>query len=305
MSRSGSIILCYHRVADVADDPLQLCVSLTNFSAHLDLIARHGEPSTLAERDLPSRRPRVVVTLDDGYADNLLNALPIAEAKGIPVTVYVTSGAVGRQRGFWWDRLVTLLRSRPSGVATMALPTPDGTIPIGLGSSKLAEDFRSVRRHLKPLPVADIHHALDSVAEVWGVDASPPKDARTLTSSELAQLASSDVVTIGAHTTDHVCLRGQPTQEQKANIASSKEELERLSGGPVTHFAYPFGTVDSFDDDSVDAVRATGFETACTTIPANARSTSDPHRLPRRLVMDWGRLRFRAGFERWRLVTEH
>ena len=85
MGRSGSIIPCYHRVAEGTEDPFQLCVTPSNFAAHLDEIARHGEPSTLAELPMPSRRPRVVVTFDDGYVDNLTNALPIAEAKGIPI----------------------------------------------------------------------------------------------------------------------------------------------------------------------------------------------------------------------------
>ena len=61
---------------------------------------------------LPSVRPRIVVTFDDGYADNLINALPIAEAKGVPITIFVTSGVLGSRSGFWWDRLGTLLRSR-------------------------------------------------------------------------------------------------------------------------------------------------------------------------------------------------
>ena len=303
MARSGSMILCYHRVAEGPHDPFQLCVSPANFAAHLDEIARHGEPSTLDERAHPSRRPRVVVTFDDGYADNLFNALPIAQAKGVPITVYVTSGVVGGQQGFWWDRLGTLLRSRPPAVREMCLPTPDRTVRIGLGAPKLGDDLQSVRRHLLPLPVVEIHRALDDVAEEWGVSASSPPDARTLTPSELAELAASDVVTIGAHTTDHVRLGGLPASEQKETIATSKEDLERWCGQGVSHFAYPFGGPDSFDEHSVDAVRASGFATACTTVPANARSTSDPHRLPRRLVMDWGRRRFRVSLERWRLVT--
>ena len=118
-------------------------------------------------------------------------------------------------------------------------------------------------------------------------------------------IGGSEVVTIGAHTVDHVRLRGLPAQDQLQTISSSRKELEQLSGQAISHFAYPFGGRDSFDDSSVEAVRAAGFETACTTIPGNAVLTSDQHRLPRRMVMNWSRLRFRAGLQRWRLVTQH
>ena len=303
MSNSGSIILCYHRVASGDDDPFQLCVTPENFAAHLDEIVRHGEPSTLDEFALPSRRPRVVVTLDDGYADNLTNALPIAEARGVPITVFVTSGAVDAEQPFWWDRLGTLLASRPSGVREINLPLTGGAVRIPLGSAKPSKDLHSVRSHLLPLPVAEIHRVLDAVSEEWGTPASRPPAARPLTSSELVKLAASEVVTIGAHTVDHVRLPNLPAREQEENISSSKEALERLTGRSVTHFAYPFGGHDSFNEHSVEAVRSSGFETACTTIPANARATSNPLLLPRRMVMNWSRLRFRLGWERWRLVT--
>ena len=122
MRRGGTLILCYHRVAEGVEDPFRLCVRPDNFSAHLEEISRAREPSTLADVSVPSRRPRVVVTFDDGYRDNLTNALPIAESKGVPITVFVTSGVLGNHNGLWWDRLGTLLRSRPPHVREINLP---------------------------------------------------------------------------------------------------------------------------------------------------------------------------------------
>ncbi len=304
MKRSGSQILCYHRVAEGVDDPFELCVTPANFAAHLEEVARHGEPSTLAELSMPSRRPRVVVTLDDGYVDNLTAALPIAAATGFPITVFVTSGVLGVDQGFWWDRLGTLLRSRPPGIGEISLPTGEGTVRIELGSSGVRADLQAVRRHLLPLPVAEIHRVLDAVSEQWATSGAAPSDARSLTPSELAQLAASEVVTIGAHTVDHVRLRGLSEQDQLETIASSREELERLCGRSVSHFAYPFGGRDSFDDCSVDAVRTAGFETACTTIAGNVRFSSDPLLLPRRMIMNWSRQRFKVQLHRWRLVPQ-
>jgi peptidoglycan/xylan/chitin deacetylase (PgdA/CDA1 family) len=133
-----------------------------------------------------------------------------------------------------------------------------------------------VRRYLLPLPVTEIHGILDDVSQQWGVSAAPPPDARPLTPSEFTQLAASDVVTIGDHTVDHARLRGLEAADQQQMIASSKERLERLSGQVVSHFAYPYGGKDAFDDHSVEAVRSAGFETACTTFPGNASSASDP-----------------------------
>ena len=301
MRRDGTLILCYHRVAEGVEDPFHLCVSPDNFAAHLEEMSRAREPSTLADVSLPSRRPRVVVTLDDGYRDNLTNALPIAEAKGVPITVFVTSGILGNHRGLWWDRLGTLLRSRPPHVREIDLPISGRNVRLPLGSSGIRADLDSVRRHLLPLRVTEIERALDAVSEQWQVGSASPPDAQTLNPEDLLRLAASDTVTIGAHTVDHVRLRDRPAREQQDTISGSKRELEQSIGRAVSHFAYPFGRRDDFDDRSVDAVRSAGFDTACTTLPGTARSPADPYRLPRRMVMDWGRLRFRIQMQRWKL----
>ena len=301
MRHKGTLILCYHRVAEGVEDPFRLCVRPDNFAADLEEISRAREPSTLAEAMVPSRRPRVVVTFDDGYRDNLTNALPIAESKGVPITVFVTSGVLGNYNGFWWDRLGTLLRSRPPRVREIDLPVGGRNVRLPLGSSGIKADLDSVRRHLLPLRVAEIERALDTVSEQWQVDSAPPPDAGTLTPEDLLQLADSDAVTIGAHTVDHVRLRDRPAREQQDTIAGSKRELEHLIGRAVSHFAYPFGLPGDFDDRSVDAVRSATFDTACTLIPGKARSSTDPYRLPRQVITDWGRLRFGVQMRRWRL----
>jgi peptidoglycan/xylan/chitin deacetylase (PgdA/CDA1 family) len=301
MRRNGTLILCYHRVAEGVEDPFHLCVHPGNFAAHLEALSRSREPSTLADVSVPSRRPRVVVTFDDGYRDNLTNALPIAESKGVPITFFVTSGILGDHNGFWWDRLGTLLHARPPHVTEIVLPVRGQNVRLPLGSSGIRADLDSVRSHLLPLRVTEIERALDAVSEQWQVSSAPPPDAGTLTPEDLRQLAASDTVTIGAHTVDHVRLGGRPAQEQQDTIAGSKRELEQSTGRAVSHFAYPFGYRSDFDERSVAAVRSAGFDTACTAIPGTARPSTDPYRLPRRVVMDWGRLRFKAQMQRWKL----
>ncbi len=299
--RDSTLILCYHRIAEGVEDPFRLCVHPENFAAHLEELTRSREPCSLSSLSTPSSRPRVVVTFDDGYNDNLGNALPIAEAKGVPITVFVTSGMLGDKNGFWWDRLAALLRSRPKGANEISLPIGTSTVSIPIGARGFRADLAAVHSHLVPLPIPEIERALDSMAAQWSAPSTAPPDARALTPDECLELAEAESVTIGAHTVDHVRLRGRAGEDQLRTITDSKKELEQLLNREVSHFAYPFGRFGDFDDGSVDAVRLAGFETACTTLPGTTTALTDRHLLPRRLVMNWGRLRFRAQLQRWKL----
>ena len=46
----------------------------------------------------------VAVTFDDGFRNNLTQALPVLEAVGIPATLYVATGFIGTGRFIWTDQ---------------------------------------------------------------------------------------------------------------------------------------------------------------------------------------------------------
>src|SRR5215831_13125303 len=76
------LILLYHRVSDLPSDPHLLSVTTAHFAEHLSMLRRYTCPMPLRDivrglRDNNVPRRAVVVTFDDGYADNLHNAKPL------------------------------------------------------------------------------------------------------------------------------------------------------------------------------------------------------------------------------------
>src|SRR5687767_8520588 len=79
-----ALILVYHRVTQIDSDPQLLCVGPRRFAEHMEVLRKDYHPLSL--RDLQQRvrdggipRKGVVVTFDDGYADNLYEAKPLLE----------------------------------------------------------------------------------------------------------------------------------------------------------------------------------------------------------------------------------
>lgn len=101
-------ILLYHRVANVSEDPIKLCVTPACFEKHLQFLKKHYDILPLSEL---SRRlmagnlngNEAAITFDDGYKDNLTNALPLLEKYNIPATIFVTTSSLGEKASFEWD----------------------------------------------------------------------------------------------------------------------------------------------------------------------------------------------------------
>jgi peptidoglycan/xylan/chitin deacetylase (PgdA/CDA1 family) len=103
---------------------------------------------------------------------------------------------------------------------------------------------------------------------------------------EVKELASSSLVTVGAHSVSHTKLLGLPLEAVRHELRDSKRILEEQGGRPVNLFAYPYGSYDAFDASTMSALASEGFAGALTTIAGINRPGVDVFRL-RRTRISW------------------
>lgn len=94
-------------------------------------------------------------------------------------------------------------------------------------------------------------------------------DKNYMTPVQVSEIAQDGLVEIGAHTVDHPWMKNQSVEYVKFEAEESKKQLEKLTGHPVTSFAYPYG---AFDLQTIEAVKKAGFTSAVSTIPGNMHS---------------------------------
>ncbi|MCL5435638.1 MAG: polysaccharide deacetylase family protein [Patescibacteria group bacterium] len=99
-----------------------------------------------------------------------------------------------------------------------------------------------------------------------------------VTTGELKDIVASGLVEIGAHTLDHVDLKGKPRDEVKRQIENSEQDLEQRFGVVVQTFAYPYG---HFDEAAISAVRDAKFVAAVSTLDGWRLSEKNLFVLPR------------------------
>ena len=260
----------------------------------------------------------VVVTFDDGYADNFHAAREVLEANDIPATVFVTSGMVDSQKEFWWDELERIFLS------TTKLPTHleitinhqvfswvlnDRNEERGSLAWNVLDDRPPSSRQRLYLELMSLMHDIDlptresvlSELAVWaGIDRNSVRhDYRAVSIAELHSLPHKGLIEIGAHTITHPSLFAIPLTTQADEILGSKAELEKILSHPVESFAYPFGERRDYSGESIKLVRDAGFTCACSNYPGLVNSTRDPYQLPRYIVRDWDGETFARKLKNW------
>jgi peptidoglycan/xylan/chitin deacetylase (PgdA/CDA1 family) len=292
----------YHRVARLEADPWGLAVSPRHFDEHLDVLRRHARPIPLvglARAHQEGRIPRraVAVTLDDGYADNLFHAKPLLVQHGVPATVFVTTGQIGRPEEFWWDELERLL------LPTSPLPTSlelsvSGRIhrwQVAPAAASRRAVYYAVYDVLRRLAGAEREEVLRGIAAWAGATSGTRPTHRALSLAELRTLADGELIDIGAHSVTHPFLSTRTPEDQRREIRDSRQYLERELGRPILTFAYPHG---ESTPEALALVRGE-FLCACSTSEGAVRRRTDRFRLPRFQVADCDGDEFARRLSRW------
>ena len=294
------MILAYHRVGPDAPEILEMRVRTDRFAEQIRRVQQRAEVVPLADLLEPSREPRVALTFDDGYADNLHVAKPILDAAGIPATMFVVTDFIGSARGYWQDELFHLLSAVPPSVTQVELEVGGRALWVHLGNCAGRERaFHAFHARLRPQRPAEIEATLDELAARLGVEPDYGKVARVLDEAELSTLAADGMIEVGSHSLDHAMLSRLSPDEQRVEIEGSRAALEKMIDRPVKAFAYPFGAADHFNETSVSLVREAGYMLAVTLGRGAVGRRSDPFRLPRFPVENVGGDEFDVALSQW------
>lgn len=299
-TRARLSILIFHRVLPVADPLMPGEPDAASFDRICAWVAEWFQVLPMDEAvirlrrgDLPGRS--MVITFDDGYADNHDVAMPILKRHGLTATFYVATSFLDGGR-MWNDTVIESIRGssipvldlQHLGVAGLA------TLPL----TDAAQRRVAIRVLLDKLKYEPIDVRLAMVQAVSEAAAAVLPDGLMMRTDQVKGLRLAGM-SIGAHTISHPILKGLTPKAVRSEIDGSRQYLEAILGERVGHFAYPNGVPGrDFSDQTTSIVRELGFNSAVTTGWGAARIGTDCFQLPRFTPWDRSRLRFGARIAR-------
>jgi peptidoglycan/xylan/chitin deacetylase (PgdA/CDA1 family) len=256
--------------------------SLSEFREQIRFLARFrvlslAELATLVAAQKSVRGPAAVITLDDGYANNL-QAGEILSKYRLPWALFIPTGTVGSAKTAWADELSLLvLHGRAEAVE---MPGRHWALR---STQERAAAFEDIRYLLVRLPRPKRLEAMATLRTQYPKGETERLLAefpclKMMSWGEVSQFAA-DGVEIGSHGVDHeIHHTDQPPAVRQCELIQSKAELEHRLGKQCRFFAFPHGeTMPS----SPEEVKAAGYDLAFTTKRRSVVVGANPYLLPR------------------------
>ena len=287
---SGLAILRYHAICGPEGEAYAepgICISPTAFERHIAYVKTRYRVLSLpdavaglrAGKSLPPNA--LVITFDDGYADNL-PAARVLHRHDVSATFYITAGCLSGEAPFWPSEIRQLVERIQAPEIRLRSTDADVVIPCGTPAERrtalrtLSKLFKShtipVRERLRD----ELRVAAGNVARI----------SHMLTWDEVREMHRLGM-TIGAHTLTHPNLPSAGPSDAWQEISGSRKRLEQELSTPVTMFSYPNGGAERYMTAQIARlVSEAGFEAATTSCNGFVGLASDLYALERVQVQE-------------------
>lgn len=203
------------------------------------------------------------ITADDGYRDNISEALPVLEKHGAPITIYVAPGLVDGARDLWWEVVEEIVDTG----GALSVKTPKGPVVLDCSTpaGRLAANIRLHDYLTVDVSEEEQRQVLRDLARSAGVDADAPRRRTLMNWDEIRAAAAHPLVVIGAHTVNHFNLRRLSEPCARGEMDDVRHILQAQLGEVPRHLAYPYGSSVAVGCREMGLAREAGYVSAVTT----------------------------------------
>jgi len=210
-------------------------------------------------------RKFVCFTFDDGYRDNLRHAYPVLKRHTVPFALYIPTSFPDRLGELWWLALEAAIAGHDR--ISMVIHNEDHRFSCRTRREKY-ETFDAIYWWLRGRSTErELREAIHDLGRRYSVDMAAFCRDLCMDWDELAVFARDPLVTIGAHTVNHVMLRKVPETDARSEMKMGAAVIEAALGIRPRHFAYPVGDASSAGPREFALAQELGFETAVTARP--------------------------------------
>jgi peptidoglycan/xylan/chitin deacetylase (PgdA/CDA1 family) len=226
----------------------------------VDIVSADEVHRRLSQRDFGRRF--VCLTLDGAYRDHYDLAWPVFRKHGAPFTLFVPTSFPDGMADLWWLALPAVV----AGSQTVSM-IADGREQHFANVSVADKRYlygELMRWLMKRERNEEIVAFVRDMAARYDVDMAAMRHRLCMTWEQIAELARSPLVTIGAQSVTYPVMTKITAQQLDRELRMSRSVIENAIGVAPKHFAFPFGQAAAAGPREFQAARDAGYLTAMT-----------------------------------------
>jgi peptidoglycan/xylan/chitin deacetylase (PgdA/CDA1 family) len=244
---------------DLAISPEKLEEFILHFKSKGYIFITLDDVQAWLEKKMKIKQKFICLTFDDGYRDNLIYGLPILEKHAVPATIYITNCFPNGTCILWWY----FLEKHIETAKHLNLNSSIGKLHFSWENREQAHaQFHSIGEAIKSIPIAELPNVLMEAFGKTTIEFENLCQALSLSWDEIVEMSKHPLISIGAHTMNHVSLKQQSGVDVENEMRLSKKELEHYIGKEVSHFAYPYGGTFDVSSRELELAHSLGFKTS-------------------------------------------
>ena len=212
------------------------------------------------------KRRFVCLTFDDGYKDFMRWAYPLLRKHKLPFAMYIATSFPDYLGELWWIALEAVIAQNTR--IGMVINGEDQYFECRTVRQK-RELYDAIYGYLRSMKTeGEVRRAVRDLCACYRVDIVSFCRELCMGWSDIVDLASDPLCTIGAHTVNHMMLKKVASEATvRAEMEMGRAVLEAALGKRPEHLAFPVGDPTSAGPREFRIAAELGFKTAVTTRP--------------------------------------
>ncbi len=296
--RRRAVVLMYHRVLS-KQMRSQTCshsgiiVDLETFDKQIQYLKKKFKVVTLEEftekikSGINFDQSTCLITFDDGWKDNYVNAYPILKKYRVSATIFLPAGFVDHNRKFWQEKLSRILVN----IYCMRSKQPDSRQEyfdilkkyhlqdiLGVPEQELKSYVADEVSSKKKMTYTEIEQMISDLTQNARPSGNEAGRCDSIMNWDEVRQMKKDGISFGSHGISHRILTKVSESELDYEISESKRVIEGRINEDIFSISYPNG---DYESDIIELVKSNGYHTAFSTEKGFVDVNDNPYSLRR------------------------
>lgn len=262
------IILAYHSINNITLKPLEIEQDTACFERQIRYLKTNYKILSLTEfiefRNNGKKYPpnSILITLDDGYRDNYINAYPILKKYKVPASIFLTVKPIETKIPLFFDLLRFAILKTPRLILDISdlglkkyILEKENKYSLFITIKEIINYSKSLNEDSKEILIKIIYTRL-------GLDINDIDNMQGYLSWDQIKEMADNSIEFGSHTMTHPQLSSLSLEKCKEELSESKKIIEARIGRKVRTIAYPFGGRKDYNEMVEKVALEAGYEHA-------------------------------------------